>query len=118
LDPILAGTDRTEITASGTGPSLDDTLVHSISLNITRASTTTMSLALSFDGGPAITGTTTSLHTSFDEIAISNGFQATPTAYNIDDLLLTASNFSPIPEPAIALLWGLAPFGWIARRGR
>jgi len=118
LDPILAGTDRTAITASGTGPSINDTLVHSINLNITLVNSTTMSLSLSFDGGPAITGTTTSLRTSFDGIAISNGFQETPTSYNIDDLLLTATNFSPIPEPSVACLWGLATLGWIARRRR
>jgi len=118
LDPILAGTDRTPITASAAGFSINDTLVHTVSLSITLATSTTMALSLSFDGGPAITGTTTSLKTTFDEIAISNGFQEIPTTYNIDDLMLTASNFTPVPEPSIACLWSLAPLAWLARRRR
>jgi PEP-CTERM motif. len=108
--PILAGLDRASIN-SAAGISLNDALFHTLSLTVTRATSTTMSVSFSFDGGTAIAGTTTVLYTSFDEIAISDGFQAIPTTYNIDDVLLTASNFTPVPEPAVA---GLAGFGLLA----
>jgi len=112
---ILANNDRTAIN-SAAGASLNDTLVHTLSLTVTRATSTTMSVSFSFDGGPAISGTTTTLYTSFDEIAISNGFQTTPTTYNIDDVRLEASNFTLVPEPTVAGLAGLGLLTLLKRR--
>lgn len=113
--PILAGGDRAAIN-SAAGSSLNDALSHTVSMTVTRATATTMNVSFSFDGGTAISGTTNILYTSFDEIAISNGFQAIPTTYNIDDVLLTASNFTPIPEPTVAGLAGLGLLALLKRR--
>lgn len=113
--PILAGGDRVAIN-SAAGPTLNDALVHTVSFTVTRATSTTMNVSFSFDGGPAISGTTTTLYTSFDEIAISNGFQAVPTTYNIDDVLLEASNFTLVPEPSVAGLAGLGLLSLLRRR--
>ncbi|WAC17998.1 hypothetical protein OVA24_12190 [Luteolibacter sp. SL250] len=77
-----------------------------------------MSLSYVFDGGTPITAVDSSanIRTSFDQIAISNGFTTTFAQYNVDDVLLTATNFTPIPEPAAALLGSMAAIGMLIRR--
>jgi hypothetical protein len=118
--PILGGTDRVALTTSATGPSIAaaDNTAHSVSLTITRTSLTQISFSYVFDGGTPITAVDNSanLRTSFDQIAISNGFTTTFAQYNIDDVLLTASNFTPIPEPAAAGLAGIGLLGLLMRR--
>lgn len=118
--PILGGTDRTALTTSAAGPSIAaaDNTAHSVSLTITRTSLTQISLSYIFDGGTPITAVDNSanLRTSFDQIAIANAFTTTFAQYSIDDVLLTASNFTPIPEPAAAGLAGIGLLGLLMRR--
>ncbi len=118
--PILGGVDRAALTTSATGPSIaaGNTASHSVSLTITRTSLSQISLSYIFDGGTAITAVDSSanLRTSFDQIAISNGFTTAFAQYNIDDVLLTATNFTPIPEPAAAGLAGFGLLGLLIRR--
>jgi len=119
--PILGGVDRINLTASGAGPSIaaGNNASHTVSLTLTRTSLTQISLSYTFDS-TTITAVDSSagLRTSFDQIAISNGFTTTMAQYNIDDVMLTASNFTPIPEPAVTGLAGLGLLGFAARRRR
>ena len=116
--PILAGGDRATITTNTAGPAISDMLAHTVSLTITRTSASVMSFSYVFDGGAAITATnSTNLRTSFDEIVFTNGFTTPALAqYNIDDVLLEASNFTPIPEPAAAGLAGIGLLVMLLRR--
>jgi len=114
--PILASTDRTSITASSAGVAINDSNVHTASFTVTRASATTMTLALSIDGAAAITGTdaTANFRTSFDEIAFSNGFTNPALNYAIDNVVVSSS----VPEPATSVLFGTGGLFAIAKRRR
>lgn len=106
-DTILGGT-RTFLTSSAAGANFTDGLAHTFSLTLTRAASS-INFSLSFDGGTAITGSnSTNIRTSFDELSFSTGYGTSVFGFAIDDVLLEASNFTPIPEPAVA---GLAGFG-------
>lgn len=117
--PILGGGDRVGLTTSAAGPAIASGNLdpHTVSLTITRLNTTQIQLSYTFDG-TTITATDSSanLRTSFDQIAFSNGFTTTMAQYNIDDVLLTASNFTPIPEPSVAGLAGIGLLGLLMRR--
>ena len=77
-----------------------------------------MSLSLQVDGGTAITGTTTTIRTSFDEIAFSTGFSATnAVTFVVDNVNVTAT----VPEPSSALLLASSAamcFGFRRRRSK
>ena len=112
--PILGGTDRTTVTASSAGVAINDLLAHTASFTITRGTGTNVSLSLSYDGGPAITGTATTVpYYTFDEIAFGNGFVADAVDFNIDNVSVVTN----VPEPSAAVL-GLLVVPFIAGRRR
>jgi hypothetical protein len=119
LTSILSGLDRVNIAASAVPAAITDTVFHTATLILTRSSLTNIGLSLSIDGGTAVTGTTTTLYTSFDELSFSNGFQATNLNYSIDDVVLNASNFTAaIPEPSLIGLGVAGVLGCCAFRRR
>jgi hypothetical protein len=122
ISPILGGTDRGAPTASATVPGITDSNGHDARFTVTRTSPTTIGVSLVIDGGAAVTGSFTTLYTSIDEIAFSNGFSAsaaTQLNFALDDVTFEASNFV-VPEPgAVGLaMAGLALLGRRSRRGR
>lgn len=117
MGTILSGNDRASITASGAGTSITDQLVHNVSLTITRTTATQMGFSWTIDG-VARTATSNTLMTSFDQISFSNGFTGTVAQYNIDNVLLDATTFIPVPEPTALALVSLGALGFFARRRR
>jgi len=114
---ILSGSDRDVVSASSTVPAIADNAVHTVSFTLTR-NASTIGLSLSIDGGTAVTGTSANASiASFDEIAFSNGFATTSMNFAIDDVVVTATNFT-VPEPATAGLIALGAVGALARRTR
>lgn len=114
--PILGGVDRANIAASTTVAAITDTASHTASLTLTRTSATAIGLSLSIDGGAAVTGSTSSsLISSFDEIGFTDGFVAAPLNFAIDDVQLTASNFT-VPEPGAIGLAAVAGMAGLMRR--
>jgi len=119
--PILGGTDRSTITASGpsgaytTGAGTS----HTVTYTLTRTSTTTIGVSLVVDGGSAITGSqTTSNPLLFDEIAIGSNFNTTNQNMFIDNLSITASTFTTVPEPSRMILLALGAVSLVWRRKR
>lgn len=112
--PILGGTDRTSKTASSTGFGINDDAIHTASFTLTRTSATVMGLSLTVDGTTITASDTTTLITSFDEIAIANGFGVTGLDFMLDNVVLTSS----VPEPSVAALSLLALSCLIFRRRR
>lgn len=104
--PILGGTDRANKTASSSGFGINDDAIHTASFTLTRTSATVMGLSLSIDGTTITGSDTTTLITSFDEIAFANGFGVTGLDFMLDNVVLTSS----VPEPSIAGLSTLALF--------
>jgi hypothetical protein len=114
-DPILGGTDRSAVIASPTvtGVSVPggDQTAHSVMFRLERTAAGTISISYRLDSGTTYTVTdNTTLRTTFDEIAFSNNFASAPATvsqYAIDDVVLTASNFTIVPEPTVGALTGL-----------
>ena len=118
--PILGGGDRVGLvaTTAGAGPLIasGNTAVHTVNFRLDRTASG-VQISYSFDGGTTFSATdTATLRTSFSQISLSNGFTSTFSQYAIDDLLLEASNFTPIPEPTVAGLAGLGLLALLKRR--
>lgn len=113
---ILGGTDRTSIVAStNTGLGLNNNSPHTASLTLTRTASG-VQLALSIDGAAAITGTDTStLRTSFDQIAFGGAFATVGNGEVIDDVQVT---YNAVPEPAALGTVALAVGATAIRRRR
>lgn len=118
--PILGGGDRTGLvaTTAGAGPLIasGNTLVHTVNFRLERTASG-IQISYTFDGGTTFSTTDTStLRTSINQISLSNGFTSTFSQYAIDDVLLEASNFTPIPEPSALGLAGLGMLALLRRR--
>lgn len=111
--PILGGIDRSNKVASSTGFGINDNAIHTASLTLTRTSATVMGLSLTIDGTTITASDTSTLITSFDEIAFANGFSTTGLDFLLDSVVVTSS----VPEPSIAGLAVLA-FSCLALRRR
>jgi len=107
---ITNGNDRGAPTASGGVAAITDTNFHTALLTITRDTATTMQVSLKIDAAATVTGSFTTLYTSLDEISFANGFSSPTLSYAIDNLVIDASNFTPVPEPSTV---GLAAAGII-----
>lgn len=115
---LLGGDDRRFLTASGAGPAISDQVPHTVSLTLTRTSATVMTISYTFGGTTITTTDTTGIHDTFDQITFGTGFLSPVSSFNIDDVKLDASNFSPIPEPSAAVLSAVAAAGLVIRRRR
>lgn len=124
--PAMGGGDRTNyasnaaLAALGTLGASD---LYSVTLSLTRTATNiNFSLGIAAGAGPTSTYTATtnsSLISSFDEIMFNTAFNSTTsggTDLIIDDLVIDASNFTPIPEPSSAMLAALTGAGLLFRR--
>lgn len=114
--PIGGGADRAAVnTTAGNGVAINDGNIHSATFTLTRTNATTVSLSVSYDGGTAFIGnSTTNIRTTFNEIAFNDGFVATPVQFAIDNVQVTSS----VPEPGSALLFafGVAAVAGSRRR--
>ncbi|WP_265592961.1 PEP-CTERM sorting domain-containing protein [Verrucomicrobium sp. BvORR034] len=90
--------------ASNTGFGINDNAIHTASLTVTRTSSTVMGLSLTVDGTTITASDTSTLITSFDEIAFANGFSTTGLDFLLDSVVVTSS----VPEPSLVSLSVLA----------
>jgi len=114
--PILGGTDRVAVNATTNGVTINDNLVHTASFTITLLSATSIKLSMTLDGTTTVqtNASTTSIRTTFDEIAFGDGFVAAPMQFDIDNIQVTSS----VPEPGSAALLAASPLLLLARRRR
>jgi len=122
--PAMGGTDRTNYVASATLnalPTLAASQLYTLTYTLTRTATgIDLVMGIAVGGSTATTYTasaTTSLITSFDEVMFNSAFNGTgQTTLIIDNLVVDATNFVPIPEPSAALLAGAGAVFFLRRR--
>lgn len=123
--PAMGGTDRTNYTSNAALPvlgTLSSSELYTLSFTLVRTESG-INLAMSIAAGSGATTTytasaTTALITSFDEVMFNSAFNGSgQTNLIIDDLIVDASNFVPIPEPSVALL-SIVGAGLLFRRKR
>jgi hypothetical protein len=118
--PILAGIDRAVTTSSDGFAAITDSGPHTGTFSVTRTSPTTIVTSVSVDGGAAVTGSFTTLYTSLDEIAFSDGFTASASTqlnFEVDDVQVSATSFVA-PEPAGFMVLSACGLGGLLRRRR
>lgn len=120
--PILGGTDRTGMVTGTAGPFVptNNTAVHTMNYRL-ELTASGVQISYSFDNGATVSTTdTTSLRATFDQISFSNGFTTssagTPVNYALDNIVLEASNFELVPEPAVSALAGIGCVFLLKRR--